>query len=187
MVLRGMGRAFCAGADTAELGGMPEDIARYYRGSGSVHEKLAALPQPTVAAISGYCFGGGFELALACDFRVADRTACFALPEVSLGILPSSGGVTRLVKAVGPARARELVLLGERFGSERALALGLITSEVPEGDALDPACELAGRLAKLPGHLLEWTTRAIDAAADAPTSVSLLVEQLVYAAVARRR
>lgn len=105
VVVTGSERAFSTGADTTELREMtPERIAAYYRGSGSVYEVVAGLPQPAVAAVSGYCLGGGFELALACDFRVADTTATFGLPEVGLGILPSSGGLTRLVRAVGPRR-----------------------------------------------------------------------------------
>ncbi|HTI27829.1 MAG TPA: enoyl-CoA hydratase/isomerase family protein, partial [Kutzneria sp.] len=90
VVITGGDKVFSAGADTGELREMtPEAIAEYYRSSGAVYEAVAALPQPTVAAIAGYCLGGGFELALAADLRVADETAVFGLPEVGLGILPS--------------------------------------------------------------------------------------------------
>ena len=93
----------------------------YYAATGDVYERIAALPQPTVAAIRGWCLGGGLELALACDFRVAGADAVFGLPEVEIGILPSSGGTLRLVRAVGAARAKELMLLRPRFSAAEAL------------------------------------------------------------------
>lgn len=186
VVFAGGPRAFSAGADTSELPEMtPERIAAYYRGSGSLYEAVARLSQPTVAAISGYCLGAGFELALACDLRVADTTATFGLPEVSLGILPSSGGLTRLVRAVGPAVAREIVLLGERFGADEARRLRLVLEVVGEGEALESACERAAHLAKQPPLAVAWTKAAIDAAAESSASTSLLVEQLAYAALNR--
>src|ERR687896_2594765 len=111
MVFPGGGRPFPAGADVNELRDQdPASILAYYRTTGDVYERVAALPQPTIAAISGYCLGGGLELALACDFRVADATASFGFPEVGIGILPSSGGTHRLARLVGTARAKELVL-----------------------------------------------------------------------------
>ena len=93
VVIAGEGRAFCAGADVSEFTDRdPASILAYYRTTGDVYERVAALPIPTVAAIHGYCLGGGLELALACDFRVADESAAFGFPEIGLGILPSSGG-----------------------------------------------------------------------------------------------
>jgi enoyl-CoA hydratase/carnithine racemase len=186
VVFTGSARAFSAGADTGELPAMtPERIAAYYRGGGSLYDVVGRLPQPTVAAISGWCLGGGFELALACDLRVADTTATFGLPEVSLGILPSSGGLTRLVRAVGPAVTRELVLLGERFGADEARRLGLVARVVPEGESLKTALDVAARLAAQPRLAVAWTKAAIDAAAESSASTSLLIEQLAYAALNR--
>jgi len=109
VVLTGAGRAFSAGADITEFRERtPEAVIAYYRDAGNVYERVAALPQPTLSAIHGYCLGGGLELALATDFRIADETAVFGFPEVSLGIIPSSGGTHRLVRLVGPGRAKEL-------------------------------------------------------------------------------
>jgi enoyl-CoA hydratase/carnithine racemase len=131
VVVTGGARAFSAGADVTELrDAEPAAILDYYRRTGAVYERIAALPQPTIAAISGWCLGGGFELALACDFRVADETAVFGLPEVAIGILPSSGGTYRLVALVGAARAKELVLLRERVTAREAVALGVVTDVV---------------------------------------------------------
>lgn len=186
IVFAGTERAFSAGADTSELRGMtPERIAAYYRGSGSLYEVVAKLPQPTVAAVAGYCLGAGFELALACDIRVAEVTATFGLPEVGLGILPSSGGLTRLVRAAGPAVAREIILFGDKFGAEEALRLRLVREVVGEGQVLDVALKRAQALAAQPAQALAWTKAAIDAAADSSASAALLIEQLAYAALNR--
>ncbi|WP_427005774.1 enoyl-CoA hydratase/isomerase family protein [Pseudarthrobacter sp. H2] len=186
IVFTGSARAFSAGADTSELPEMtPERIAAYYRGSGSLYETVARLPQPTVAAISGYCLGAGFELALACDIRIADETASFGLPEVGLGILPSSGGLTRLVRAAGPAIAKEIILFGERFTAAEAHRLGLVREVAPAGEALPVALERAAVLAGKPAMAVAWTKAAIDTAAESSASASLLIEQLAYAALNR--
>ncbi|MCY0905872.1 enoyl-CoA hydratase/isomerase family protein [Arthrobacter sp. H14-L1] len=186
IVFTGSARAFSAGADTSELPQMtPERIAAYYRGSGSVYDVVSRLPQPTVAAISGYCLGAGFELALACDIRIADETAQFGLPEVGLGILPSSGGLTRLVRAVGAAVTREIILFGERFPATEAYRLGLVREVVAAGEVMPVALERAGFLAAQPALAVAWTKAAIDAAAESSSASSLLIEQLAYAALNR--
>jgi enoyl-CoA hydratase/carnithine racemase len=178
VVLTGRGRAFSAGADVAEMRDMgPEAILDYYRRTGGVYERFAALAQPTIAAISGYCLGGGLELALAADFRVADATAVFGLPEVAIGIVPSSGGTHRLVRLVGTARAKELVLLRERFGADEARAFGLVTEVVAEGGALDRALELAERLAALPASAVSVAKQAIDLMPEASRDAGLALER----------
>ncbi len=186
IVIAGAGRSFSVGADVTEMRGQtPADILAYYRATGDVYERVSDLPMPTVAAIHGHCLGGGLELALACDLRVADATAVFGLPEVALGIVPSSGGLLRLVQAVGPARTKELVLLRERFGSEEAERAGLVTAVVPEGTALAGALEIARRLADLPATAVEVAKRAIDASAVSSREAALLIERLAYAALAQ--
>jgi len=186
IVLLGEGRAFSAGADISEFEGRsPEDVLRYYHETGGVYEELAALPQPTIAAIHGYCLGGALELALALDFRIADDTAVFGFPEVSLGILASSGGLHRVTRLLGPARAKELFLLAERFGAEEARAAGVVTEVVPGGQALERALEVAARLAALPRDAVAVTKQAIEAASAAPREAALLIERLAYAALAQ--
>jgi enoyl-CoA hydratase/carnithine racemase len=186
VVVAGEGRAFSAGADISEFEGRsPEEVLRYYRETGGVYEELAALPQPTVAAIHGYCLGGALELALALDFRIADETAVFGFPEVSLGILASSGGLHRVTRLLGPARAKELFLLAERFGADDARRVGLVTEVVEEGKALDRALEVAVRLAALPHDAVAVTKQAIDAASTSPREAALLIERLAYAALAQ--
>ncbi|HJP78889.1 MAG TPA: enoyl-CoA hydratase/isomerase family protein [Pseudonocardiaceae bacterium] len=186
VVVTGGEGVFSAGADVNELRAMnPAAIAEYYRDSGAVYERFAALPQPTVAAIAGYCLGGGFELALAADLRVADEGAVFGFPEVGIGILPSSGGVTRMVRAVGPARARDLILRCRRMDPGQAHDWGLLTEVTPRGEHLARALEIAGELAAQPPLAVQIAKQVIDAATDAPREAALLLERLAYAALNR--
>jgi enoyl-CoA hydratase/carnithine racemase len=181
VVFTGEGRAFSAGADTGELADRtPEDVMAYYADTGDVYERVAALPQPTIAAIHGYCLGAGLELSLATDLRIADETARLGFPEIALGILPSSGGTMRVTRLVGPGRAKQLILLGERIEAPRALELGLVAEVVAEGGALDRALELATSLAAQPRLAVALTKQAIDAAAESPRQASVLIERLAY-------
>ncbi len=181
VVLAGAGRAFSAGADVNEMrDATPAGILRYYAELGEVYERFACLPQPTVAAIHGFCLGGGFELALAADFRVAERSAIFGLPEVEIGILPSSGGTHRLVRLLGVARAKELILLRSRIEAEEALRLGAITEVVDDGRALERATELATRLAELPPLAVQLAKQAVSLMAESSREAGLAVERLAY-------
>lgn len=186
VVLTGGHAVFSAGADVAELREMtPQRVFDYYRDSGAVYGEFAALPQPTVAAIAGWCVGGGLELALAADMRVADPSAVFALPEVGLGILPSSGGVVRLTRMLGTARARDLVLRGRRFSAAQALDWGLLSEVTGPGEHVRRAGEIADELAAQSAAALAVTQQVLDAAAEASERGGLLLEQLAYAALVR--
>jgi enoyl-CoA hydratase/carnithine racemase len=186
VVITGGERAFSAGADVTELRDAdPAAILAYYRATGGVYERVAALPQPTIAAIAGWCLGGGLELALACDFRVAEEGAVFGLPEVAIGILPSSGGTHRLVALLGTARAKELVLLRERLSADEAAAAGVVTDVVAAGGALHHALALAGRLAELPPLAVAVAKQAIDAMPGASRDAALLIERLGYGMLAQ--
>ena len=186
VVLTGSGRAFSAGADVTEFRGRrPEDVVAYFRETGDVYERVAALSQPTVSAISGYCLGAGLELALATDFRIADETAVFGFPEIGLGILPSSGGTQRLVRLAGPARAKELILLRDRLDVREALTAGLVTEVVPAGALLERALELAQRLAALPALAVSIAKQTIDAIPDASREAGILLERLAYGLLAQ--
>jgi enoyl-CoA hydratase/carnithine racemase len=186
LVLTGAGKAFSAGADINEFADSDAaSIAAYYADTGDVYERLAALPMPTIAAIHGWCLGGGLELALATDFRIADETAAFGLPEVEIGILPSSGGTYRLVRLLGPAKAKELMLLRRRFDARDAHAFGLVTEVVPAGKALERALAIAAELAELPRLAVETTKRAADLIPEASREAAMLIERLGYAALAQ--
>jgi enoyl-CoA hydratase/carnithine racemase len=186
VVFAGAGKAFSAGADITEFQDSdPAAIAAYYSATGDVYERIAALPMPTVAAIHGWCLGGGLELALAVDFRIADETAIFGLPEVALGIIPSSGGTHRLVRMIGPARAKELMLLGRRFDAAEAAAFGLATEVVTAGRALARAVEVAHELAAQPPLAVQTAKRAADVMPEASREANMLIERLAYAALAQ--
>jgi enoyl-CoA hydratase/carnithine racemase len=186
VVFAGAGKAFSAGADINEFRDSdPASIAAYYAATGDVYERIAALPVPTVAAIHGWCLGGGLELALAVDFRIADENATFGLPEVALGIIPSSGGTHRLVRMLGPAKAKELMLLGRRFDAQQAQVLGLVTEVVPTGKALERALAVAHELAALPPLAVQTAKQAADLMPEASREAGMLIERLAYAALAQ--
>lgn len=186
VVITGGPRAFSAGADVTELRDQdPAAILAYYRETGGVYERIARLPQPTISAIAGYCIGGGLELALATDFRVADATTRFGLPEVEIGILPSSGGTLRLTRLLGTARAKELILLGDRFGAEEGRRLGLVTEVAAAGEALPRALALAERLAALPPLAVAVAKQVIDATPGASDDAALALERLAYGMLAQ--
>ena len=178
IVVTGGRQVFSAGVDADELRATPPDaIAAYHRDAGAVYEAFAALEQPTIAAVAGSCLGGGLELALAADLRVVDATAVLGLPEVGLGIVPSSGGIHRVVSAIGPARARDLIVGGRRLCAKDALAWGLVSEVCTEGNHLDRALELAQELAELPPLAIALAKQAITAAADALCEPAPVIER----------
>ena len=186
IVVTGGAKAFSAGADVNELRNVdPAAILAYYRETGDVYERIAALPQPTISAIAGWCLGGGLELALATDFRIADETAVFGLPEVAIGIVPSSGGTHRIVRMVGPAKAKELILLGDRMPADTALSAGLVTEVVPTGSALSRALDLAERLATQPRLAVELAKATIDRMPETSREGGILLERLAYGLLAQ--
>jgi enoyl-CoA hydratase/carnithine racemase len=177
---------FSAGADLSVTRGYePEEIIAHYRGTGDFAERVAALPQPTLSAITGYCIGGGLELVLATDFRIAEPTAQFRFPEVALGILPSWGGAVRTVRLLGVARAKELMILRERVDADEALRIGLVTELVAAGRSLERSLELAERLAALPPHAVTYTTRVIDVLPESSHAAGLELERATYGMLAQ--
>lgn len=155
LVVRGGGKAFCVGVDptvfVAERSPFAladDDVVRSVAARfGRLLAVLAGLPCPTVAAVAGAALGGGFELALACDVRVAADTATFALPELRLGVLPGGGATQRLPRLVGSARAKDLILTGRRLSGEAAGALGLVEHVVERRQVLPRAHQVAVELA----------------------------------------
>lgn len=127
VMITASGKAFCAGADLKERRTLNEQqVRRNVRTIREVCTALERLPQPTIAAINGYAFGGGFELALACDFRFAVREARMGLTEVSLGIIPGAGGTQRLPRLIGPSKAKELILAARKITAQEALEYGIL-------------------------------------------------------------
>jgi len=141
-------RAFCAGADLKERAGLTDaEILRQRHAIRAVFAAVLALPQPAVAAVHGFALGGGCELALGCDLVVADETATFGLPEVTVGLVPGGGGTQLALRRLGPGRAADLVLTGRRVGIDEAERLGLVDRRVPAGQDRPAALELAAQIA----------------------------------------
>jgi enoyl-CoA hydratase/carnithine racemase len=185
VVVTGSAKAFSAGADLTEFTDpSPEETVRYYRDQGRIWELLPAIPQPSIAAISGWAIGGGLELALSADLRIADETARFGLPEVSLGILPSAGGMSRLVRLLGTARAKELILLGGRFDAARALELGIVNRIVAAGEVEAAALDWAETMAGQPQIALQVTRELIDRSVEMSLAGSLAAEKLAQGMLA---
>ena len=168
IIVTGAGeRSFVAGADISAMSVMEPMEAKRFSEIG--HAAMALLdrsPVPTIAAVNGYALGGGCEVALACDVRVAAENATFGFPEVSLGILPGMGGTQRLPRLVGPALAKELIFTARRIGAEEAHEIGLVNRVVPQGEALKVANEIAAEIAAngplAVRHAKSATNRAMD-------------------------
>jgi enoyl-CoA hydratase/carnithine racemase len=182
VVLTGAGdKAFCAGADLKERKGVSAaDTGPYVDAISGAIDAWARLPKPTVALLNGYAFGGGVELALACDFRVAVHGAVFALTEVRLGIMPGAGGTQRLPRLIGVARAKELILLGRRIDAARAEAIGLV-NQVVAPDALRAAGEaIVAELAGCAPRSVAMAKAAIDRGIDVGLDEGLRIERDCY-------
>ncbi len=182
VILTGQGeRAFCAGADLKERARMGDgDVAGFHRALRAALGALEALPQPVVAALNGAALGGGLELALACDLRVAAEGIEVGLPEVGLGIIPGGGGTARLPRIVGMGRATELVLTGRRVGMAEAVAMGLVTQAVPAAGLAEAALALAARLARNSPISLRQAKQALRGGWHLPLEGALDLENRLY-------
>ena len=149
VVITGGGtNAFCAGADVNELASLkPEQAGTIATLGHETFKTIEDFPRPVVAAVNNLCLGGGFELALACDFRFASDRARFGAPEVTLGLIPGWGGTQRLPRLVGPSRAKEIILTGQMINAPEANRIGLVNKVLPDGDEVRAAMDLAKRIA----------------------------------------
>lgn len=177
-ILTGAGdRAFCSGVDLKERAAMDADGKwAHNRALNAFAGRLARLQVPTVAALNGLAFGGGLEISLACDFRIAAEGARFALPEVGLGIVPGAGGTQRLPRLVGPTRAKELILTARRISAETALEIGLVSKVVPAGSLMDEARALAAEIAANSPLALAYAKAAVDLASETSLEQGLRYE-----------
>lgn len=149
VILTGAGKAFIAGADISLMKDMtPIEAAEYAHHTTEIYRKMENSDKVFVAAVNGYAFGGGCEMTLACDLRIASEKARFGLPETSLGIFPGGGGTQRLPRLIGMAKAKELIFLAETFKAEKAKEIGLVSSIVAPEELLAVAKELAVKIVK---------------------------------------
>lgn len=178
-------RAFSTGADLSVFTDMTPISALDFSERGQrLMDKIEASSKPYIAAIHGFCLGGGLELALACDFRIADESAELGNPEIRLGIIPGWSGTQRLSKVIGLARAKELIMLGDRMPADEALRIGLVHRVVPAEKLLDEAKDLAHRLVEGPPIALKLAKHAINVGAQFPLEVGLKVEAQAFGILA---
>ncbi len=171
VILTGAGRSFCSGLDLNLLGQIGstiqlEELRGIMQHWQNVFTSLENLPQVTIVGINGICLGGGVEMILACDFRIASTRAIFGLPEVKLGIIPDLGGITRLTRVVGPARAKEIILRGRNVNAIEALRLGLLNRVAEPGDMMGVVRNWAAQFAKLPLPAVKAAKCLINSAFD---------------------
>jgi len=174
-------KAFCAGADLKERKTMNEQQVREtVKLIGSTVNQVEALPQPVIAVMNGVAFGGGLELALACDLRIASSEAKMGLTEVSLGIIPGAGGTQRLPRIIGVGKAKELIYTARRISANEALEIGLINSVYDKEILLEKATELALEIAKNAPLSLIQAKVAINKGIEVDLTTGLKIEELAY-------
>jgi enoyl-CoA hydratase/carnithine racemase len=183
IVLRGAGeRGFCAGADLKEKPVVENPLdARVLRARSSWIESFDRVAKPTIAAIHGFCLGGGLEIALACDLRLASADAVFALPETGLGLIPGGGGTQRLPRIIGLGRALDLLLTGDRIDAREALRVGLISRLAPDRDSLaSEATALAERIALRPPLATGFAKEAARVGVELDLAAGLRLERALF-------
>jgi len=186
VILTGGKKLFCAGADIEELSTLtvPSAATVFLRGLGKAFDKIGReLSKPIIAAVAGAALGGGLELCLACDIRIAAENATFGFPEVTVGVIPAAGGTQRLPRIVGIAKATEMILSGKAINAEEAYRIGLVNKVVPLDKLMDEAEEMANMLAKRAPLSLKAAKSSIKMAADVNLDSGLNFELLSASAL----
>lgn len=182
LIFTGAGRAFSAGEDVAGMAELSQIGTRGFRAAAraihDVFDTIESMEVPVVAAIDGIAAGGGFELALSCDFRVVTERSRFVMPEARVGLIPGSGGCSRLVRHVGLARAKEMVMLGTSMDAARAHDLGLVTEVVGDGQAVDAANKLAERIVALAPLAVGMAKVVLNTCTDVDAETGRRLERL---------
>ncbi len=182
VVFTGAGeKAFVAGADIAEFAGRTAVTQRDVMTGRSLFTAIDTFPKPVIAMINGYCLGGGCELALACDLRIAGERASFGQPEINLGIIPGGGGTQRLTHLVGEGKAMELILTGEIINAQTAYAYGLVNMVVPMEELEAKTLEIANRIAEKSPIALRMAKEAVKTASRSPLDEGLRREIDLFA------
>jgi enoyl-CoA hydratase len=186
VIVTGGEEIFCAGADISEIGGTTsaEAAYRHAREFQLLFDRVENLPQPVIAAVSGYALGGGCELALACDFRIASNTARFGLPEIKIGAFPGGGGTQRLPRLIGVAKAKELIYTGDPISAEEALASSLVSRIVPQERLMEEAENFAAKLAALPRLALQASKMLINRSQEIDLTSGLEIEARTFGGIA---
>lgn len=182
VILYGGEKVFAAGADIKEMLAIdhPAMVARS-RALQEAFTAVARIPKPVVAAITGYALGGGCELALCADYRIAADDARLGQPEILLGLIPGAGGTQRLARLVGPSRAKDLIFTGRQVKAPEALAIGLVDRVVPAGEVYEAALAWAARLARGPALALRAAKESVDAGLETDIETGLAIERNWFA------
>jgi enoyl-CoA hydratase/carnithine racemase len=183
VIVYGGEKVFAAGADIKQMLRMShEEMSARAGGLTGALGSLSRIPKPVVAAINGYALGGGCEIALACDWRVAAADAKLGQPEITLGVIPGGGGTQRLTRLVGPARAKDIILTGRLVDAAEALAIGLVDRVVPAGQSTyEVARQMVRRYADGPAQAIRAAKLAIDGGLDLPLDQALVLESELFA------
>jgi enoyl-CoA hydratase len=186
VIITGGDEIFCAGADIGEIEGTSSAEAAYQhaREFQILFDRVESLPQPVIAAVSGWALGGGCELALAADFRIASETARFGLPEIKIGAFPGGGGTQRLARLIGVAKAKEMILTGDPITAQEALAAGLVMKIAPMDKYLAEANSLAAKLAALPRLALQASKMLINRSQEVDLATGLEFEARTFGGLA---
>lgn len=177
-ILTGTGRAFCAGADIGEYWKGDRNAFREFQSRGrQLHDQIEKNPKPIIAAVNGFAFGGGFELALVCDLIVASEGAQFGLPEPTLGLVPGGGGTQRLPRIVGQNRAKEILLTGRRLNALEAYEWGIVTAVTPAHDEIRKALELGEKISRQAPLAIQALKRLVNEGVNAALETALSYEQ----------
>jgi len=181
VIVYGGEKVFAAGADIKEMAELTyADMVDRSRPLQAAFAAVAHIPKPTVAAVAGYALGGGCELALACDARIAAEDAKLGQPEIQLGIIPGAGGTQRLSRLVGPAKAKELIFTGRFVKAEEALRIGLVDQVVPAAEVYATAATWARRFADGPAYALRAAKEAIDRGLETDIDTALEIERQYF-------
>lgn len=184
VVITGHGKAFAAGNDIAEMQVMSvTQMAARVHPMQACLSAVAKLPKPVVAAVNGYALGGGCELALCADRRIASSRARLGLPEVTLGIMPGIGGTQRLPRLIGPSKAKDLIFTGRHVDAEEALGLGLVDEVVEPDDLLERALAWAAQFRDAASWALRWAKEAIDTGLETDLDTGLMIEATGFASL----
>lgn len=181
LVITGEGKAFVAGADIAEMSGMNSVQARTFAEAGlNTFRKIESMEKPVIAAVNGFALGGGCELAMACDIRIASKKAKFGQPEVGLGVTPGFGGTVRLSRLVGIAKAKELIFTGNIIKADEAMDIGLVNKVTEPESLIEEAMEMANKIAQNAQLAVRYSKQAINRSYDVDIETGMEIERNLF-------